>query len=45
MRSLTGGQARRSYIGFKAQFNVLNLVKLPQEGKLGPLLAYGNGPF
>jgi arylsulfatase A-like enzyme len=41
----TVAKARASYIRFEAQFNVLNLVKLVQDGKLGTLLGYGNGPF
>ncbi len=41
----TVGRARASYIRFEAQFNVLNLVKLIQDGQLGTLLGYGNGPF
>ena len=41
----TVAKARASYIRFEAQFNVLNLVKLLQDGKLGALLGYGSGPF
>ena len=41
----TVAKARASYIRFEAQFNVLNLVKLLQDGKLGTLLGYGHGPF
>jgi arylsulfatase A-like enzyme len=41
----TVARARASYIRFEAQFNVLNLVKLIQDGQLGTLLGYGNGPF
>src|SRR6201996_8878773 len=41
----TVARARASYIRFEAQFNVLNLIKLIQDGKLGTLLGYGSGPF
>jgi arylsulfatase A-like enzyme len=41
----TAAKARASYIAFEAQFNVLNTVKLLQDGLLGKLLGYGNGPF
>ena len=41
----TVAKARASYIGFEAEFNVLNLAKLLQDGLLGKLLGYGNGPF
>jgi len=41
----TVAKARASYIGFEAEFNVLNLVKLLQDGLLGSLLGMGNGPF
>ncbi len=41
----TVAKARASYIRFEAQFNVLNLIKLLQDGKLGMLLGYGDGPF
>jgi arylsulfatase A-like enzyme len=41
----TVAKARASYIAFEAQFNVLNLAKLLQDGLLGKLLGYGNGPF
>jgi hypothetical protein len=41
----TVAKARASYITFEAQFNVLNTVKLLQDGLLGTLLGFGNGPF
>jgi hypothetical protein len=37
--------ARASYITYEAIFNALNLGKLLQDGLLGELLGYGNGPF
>ncbi|MGN6168982.1 MAG: sulfatase-like hydrolase/transferase, partial [Solirubrobacteraceae bacterium] len=41
----TVAKARASYIAYEAKFNVLNLVNLLEEGLLGKLLGYGNGPF
>jgi uncharacterized sulfatase len=41
----TVAKARASYVTFEAQFNVLNTVKLLQDGLLGTLLGFGNGPF
>lgn len=41
----TVAKARASYVAFEAEFNVLNLAKLLQDGLLGKLLGYGNGPF
>jgi Sulfatase len=41
----TVAKARASYLAFEVQFNVLNTVKLLQDGLLGSLLGYGNGPF
>jgi len=41
----TVATARASYIAYEAEFNVLNLVKLLEDGLLGKLLGYGNGPF
>ena len=38
-------QARASYVAYEGIFNTLNLVKLLQDGLLGDLLGYGNGPF
>ena len=38
-------KARASYVGFEAEFNLINTVKLLQDGLLGKLLGYGNGPF
>ena len=41
----TVARARASYVAFEAEFNVLNLGKLLQDGLLGKLLGYGDGPF
>ena len=41
----TVAKARASYVAFEAKFNVLNTVKLLQDGQLGTLLGYGKGPF
>ncbi|MBV8940754.1 MAG: sulfatase-like hydrolase/transferase, partial [Solirubrobacterales bacterium] len=41
----TVAKARASYIAYEAKFNVLNLGKLLEDGLLGKLLGYGNGPF
>lgn len=41
----TVAKARASYVAFEAKFNVLNLVNLLQNGLLGKLLGYGDGPF
>jgi arylsulfatase A-like enzyme len=41
----TVAAARASYIAYEAEFNVLNLVELLENGLLGKLLGYGNGPF
>ena len=41
----TVAKARASYIAYEGIFNTLNLTKLLQDGLLGQLLGYGNGPF
>lgn len=41
----TVAKARASYVAFEAKFNLLNLVNLLQNGQLGKLLGYGDGPF
>ena len=41
----TVAKARASYVAFEAQFNALNTAKLLQDGLLGQLLGYGDGPF